>query len=438
MKIRDGFKIFITGWKSVSNKIADASIFEKISGGISEIGIKSGKSTTSLAEFVGALSPGKLALGAAGIAVVSVALVALVKYMNRFKDAMKSTAEAHSEFTQAKQELDNLKSKLEETQAKIEELNSIENPTLVEQAELDKLQQANAELERQIELKNQETQKKAKISVDEATRTLGLKATQDLTTARDSTHAQSGQKIVTYNETDLVTATQHEIAKYKELQQQRKKLFADRKNPHADKKDIDSKIDSLDDEIRLYKDSITTQSSQLSDLRDVLLDNYDTLTAEQKQLFDSVTNVIDDGLNIDLSKAEASLKKLDSFFSKQGGSAIKTKLQEASASGEDLNNTLASMGLTLDDLGIENIDTLSDYLRTTADSASEAKKAVEDFNVSIADVEAAFGSENAGSDYDKMLGLLKQAQELYTNGLIGTDDFQKTYSEGNWLVLNFC
>lgn len=69
------------------------------------------------------------------------------------KDAAKEAKEAYEE---VKNELDEVNTKLEETKERIEELNNIENPTIIEKDELERLKATNAELLHRQQLLQQE------------------------------------------------------------------------------------------------------------------------------------------------------------------------------------------------------------------------------------------------------------------------------------------
>lgn len=83
------------------------------------------------------------------------------------------------------------------------------------------------------------------------------------------------------------------------------------------------------------------------------------------------------------------------------------------------------MGLTLDDLGIENISDLQSYLQETASSAEDAADAINTVEGSVASVTSAFNADNQDKSWKTMAEYLAQADELFANGQIGTDDFKE-------------
>lgn len=99
-------------------------------------------------------------------------------------------------------------------------------------------------------------------------------------------------------------------------------------------------------------------------------------------------------------------------------------LSNSSDSTESLEKALQSMGLTLDDIGVDSIDTLKRYLDEAKSSAQEAAEAIQGFDGSLSSVEKAFESENADTKWSSMADYIAKAKELYDEGKVGTDDFQ--------------
>ena len=135
--------------------------------------------------------------------------------------------------------------------------------------------------------------------------------------------------------------------------------------------------------------------------------------------------------DIDLTPAEKELKAIESFFDgSTGKNFIKERLLEATQSGEDLVGVLKKMGLSIFDLGVTDGNTLQRYFEEIADAAKEADDAINSVDGTFDGVEKAFESANQGVNYDKQVSNLQKAQELYENGLVGTDDFQ---SMAQWI-----
>lgn len=71
-----------------------------------------------------------------------------------------------------------------------------------------------------------------------------------------------------------------------------------------------------------------------------------------------------------------------------------------------------------------------DELKSEIEKAKALAATGIDLNVhtQMDEIEKAFESENKGSDYEKSLGYLEKAKELYDKGLVGTDDFKSVAS----------
>lgn len=132
---------------------------------------------------------------------------------------------------------------------------------------------------------------------------------------------------------------------------------------------------------------------------------------------------------------EIAYKNIDKAAKKAGVSSknLINLLKQSKGTGEALKSTMNQMDITLDDMGIDSIEMLQLYLADTTSSVYDAIRALDVLRLSVSDVEEAFETENRGANYEKMVDLLKQANELYTNGLIGTDEFQ---TSAQWILPN--
>lgn len=143
----------IEGVKSLENIIqALSGAFPKLSSAIStasSAATAAGGGFSGLAAgasaLVGAINPVVLGVMAAGAAIV--ATIAIVDALTEsFEEAQEKSAESRDAYESTKSELQSLESELETTSARIDELNSKEKLTVVEQAELEKLEALNQQL----------------------------------------------------------------------------------------------------------------------------------------------------------------------------------------------------------------------------------------------------------------------------------------------------
>lgn len=87
------------------------------------------------------------------IAAVAAAVAAVVLIFKGMRKAFPTLSDKKSELEDTKSDIAELESKLQDVKSRLEELNDIKNPTLADQAEIDKLTEENKQLEWQLELK---------------------------------------------------------------------------------------------------------------------------------------------------------------------------------------------------------------------------------------------------------------------------------------------
>ena len=180
-------------------------------------------------------------------------------------------------------------------------------------------------------------------------------------------------------------------------------------------------VDSIEDELQ-------DKASDFTDILNGLSVNGEGLTALSgyEQYFEKVRKMLRSITDKDLTDAQKALNSLSDFFDGSfGKNALKAELKESAGSAEELQKALAGMGLTLDDIGIDNISDLQSYLQETASSAEDAADAINTVEGSVASVTSAFNADNQDVSWKTMAEYLAQADELFANGQIGTDDFKE-------------
>jgi len=332
--------------------------------------------------------------------------------------------------------------------------------SLVDEAELSKLQRANTDVQTQIKLQEQLAKAK-KESMVEATE----KATQTeksywevvkerhgsgffgkiaagfdyLFSNRGRTYTDELGNEYTYKtEGDLFRETESGKTTTLDLA---KKSFEEYKKQKTDLEALDKEI------LEQQGDATQQQIEQREKLRDGLIESTQNLTGYLDTLHEQADILAESSTptakafvqdakklflefeNFGLSDTEKALNNLNHFFTDNaGGSTIKEALREAADQGLNLIDVLGEMGLTLGDLGLSNSDVgleyLNDYFTKISKQAEDASKAVDDFRVSVDDVEAATKSTNKDADWKTIQGAYKSAKELLNEGQIGTDDFQ--------------
>ena len=311
--------------------------------------------------------------------------------------------------------------------------------TLTDQSEIDKISTANSELERQIKLKKLIITSEQKEAADDARD--ALKRTTESAAKKYKPAVSSGEYTKYAEEiqasafgsgdTDLVTAINDDleaIAEYEkgiaEAQKtlgKKKASKKEKKNAENDKKEYQNAIDKLQEDLNQKSQEGGELLSSLS----VEGKGIEALGGYEKE-FKVLKKALDDITTIDLSPTQKALKNLDNFFDGTTGSnVIKEQLKEAAENGDDLTQTLNRMGLSLDDLGIDNISQLSDYFREVTNSADDATNSVESYMSSVSEVTKATKSANEDADWSTIVSAYKSAKELQKEGKTGTDDFQE-------------
>lgn len=379
---------------------------------------------------------------------LAVGAVALHNYITAFDKASEKAQESQSAYSSTTQELNSLKSEAESYKDTLESLADTyeikitgnedvseliqklqsSDLSLEDRAQVEQIKAQNSELERQITLKQQLAEQQAKQTEQDAIDALKIEHTQDMT-QQYTTYDKTGMVENTQNrQTDIITASQNELEKLKQLKKDRQALFEDNK---IDSKQTDD-FEALDADIEKYTDSISSNIEQLNSLKLSFEDENGLmrsgLSQEAQDYYKQIVQIIDTFNNIDLTPAEQQLKAIESFFDDTTESnSIKEKLLEAVESGESATDALHAMGITLNDLGITGEDkkaVFDDYFSGLIESAKEAEEAINSVDGSVEGVKAALDSENQNADWSSMAEAANTVAELYKNGQVGTDDFK--------------
>ena len=333
--------------------------------------------------------------------------------------------------------------------------------TLVDEAELHKLSNANTDLETQIRLQRQlaNTQKKTMETATEESakaqksfwevvkeRHSGgffgtIAAGWDYIKSNFGGHStfidDEGNEHIYKSEGDrwreiggAAGATNLELAK---------NAFEEYKKAKQDLETLDNQLlaqdeDATQNQLATRKqlvDNLQEKTESMTGYMDTLTQQTETLASVDSDFardqVKQARQLFLDFENFGLSKPEAALNSLTHFFDGSAGTnAIKDTLREAAEEGKNLEDVLASMGLTLEDLnlGKDGLEYLNKYFADASKSAQEAKETIDDFRVSASDVEEATKSANRDKDWTTIQAAYKSAKELLAEGKTGVDDFQ--------------
>lgn len=372
------------------------------------------------------------------LTLVSAGITAAVKAFDYFyvsrDEAIEKAAQSASTASTEQGNLDAIQAELDETSSKIDEIKSKGKLSLTDEAELSKLESQNAELERQYAIQQKITEAAKGQASKDAEEALGKKDT-----SAASLYYEDGSKspewmawlnggltqadgtvkpISRLTDADSLEADIDLIDEYK-------KKINELKDEQANTDDT-STIDSLQTKIDRYEDAIVELESDAASLAENIQTQLGNITDKSSDLYKENADALDNYVNRGLSTQEKAVRSLDNLFSGSDSSKfMKQALIDAAKEGKNLEEVLSGMGLELSDLG-KNVDLgiLTEYFNELASSAEKSQEAIEGVDGTLEGVEKAFESANKGAGYDKMADYIEQANELYKNGKIGTDDFQ--------------
>lgn len=287
---------------------------------------------------------------------MTIGAVAAVAAMLKFKDILETTPkeakEAFDKTTEKvdslKSEIDSLNSELDTTRSRINELNAKENLTLVEHEELDHLKETNAELERELRIKqdlltteSQKENKNAKKFFN--TKVAGLE------------HDINGQAL----STDYITATEQRLDKIKQNEQEIKDLEAEQlkyQEEHNGKSDslLKEQIENRKNRIKEYKTYVNDAISDFMDSDDYLIEGQDDGILDRLDALYEKFDIYNNG------EASVTENKLRDILAKADFQDASKQLEELGKSGELSISVLSSQ-----------FPELIEYLDTAGISAQE-------------------------------------------------------------------
>lgn len=322
---------------------------------------------------------------------------------------------------------------LESVDAIIQKINNVGGISLVDQAEVQKVQVANNQLKGTLKNKQNILSQEQKEAAADAEKNLKKKINPNVKKSKDGTYEYVGTNGVAAGagaeHQNVIDATAQDLKGYQEYSDKIAKLREkqSRATSTSESKAIEKQIKEAETAKDKIGSSLDSRQEELSTMMKALSVNgegVEALSGHSKG-FDNLKSIVNAISNKDLNSTEKALSSLNTFFDgSTGKNAIKEELQDAVNSGQDLQTALSSIGLSLNDLGIDKISQLKDYL----DKASESAKKTNDYlDGTVDSVTNAFdNTENQDSEWKKMSDYLSQANDLYKKGKIGTDDFQES------------
>ena len=360
--------------------------------------------------------------------------------MENVEEASEKYRETKKEIDQLTQQLDGYKESLNEIAEgrnidlsgfselgdMIGALEQSDSLTLMEQVEIDKIKLANAELETQLRLKEQIADQEGRSTASEIMELLGKE--------QSAYHASSSNPITIKGDTftgagaasnaTLFAAIEGNLESLEQYKEERKKLL-------MDDNVTEEMLQYNQDQINIIEGTLAEQIGDIQSLKAQLEDENGQLLESAKDVpgvieaYEQMKILISSYANKDLPESAKQLAALNDYFDGSiGKNHLKEKLQEAVKSGSDLSMVLKEAGLTLSDLGIDNINTLASYFTQTAEEAEKANKTVQDYAATVSDVSSALEKENEDKDWASMSAASKTIMDLIKEGKTGTDEVE--------------
>lgn len=380
---------------------------------------------TSVSGFVATIAP-----------VIPLILAAVVAFKraydaaHAYENAMESANTAKSNYESTISDLDSVNEELETTSSRIDELQSKGTLTLTEQAELEKLQAENAELDKRAALLENVAAMQQRAATNTAMDALNTVGSQS---KYSKEHAAELDSAVGYT-TELQAAKEdlkylQQLYKTREDLQKRLESAASSGNQNL-YDDLTKQLNDTDKEISDWATSLGEQVSQFEEYKNTL--EQDTNLGEisgGQEMLSELTDFIDAFANVDkeLTPAQEALSNIQSFFDgSTGKNAISDAILDMVEKGSSAEQAINKLGLSLEDLGLEGsqVEYLNQYFNDLADSANNAANAVEEIDSSLSGISTASESANAGDNFDDYISYIDNARRYYAQGKTGIDDFK--------------
>lgn len=456
--------------KQIENIINGANGLDDISGKFTTLGADVQKST-GMFESAGNIIKEFFASIKGYIPILAVAGTAFAAFKlwdysqtgyTRAKEKAETSASTYSE---DKSNLQSLQQELDTTKSKIEELNATKKQngglSLTDEAELSRLEQENAQLERKVAIQKQLTEISAQAASSDARKAANtaqtywdhlkekngggffgtLKSIPEyfatkreekdgkvyLTKEKNTWEKENGGK----GNTTLENQTKANIKTLKDYQSQLEDIetqLGSSDLTKGERKSLQKQQKELSENIADTKQTLSTQTDQLQQWIDASYGADGKLESGASKYVDNWNKIINDVNNTigQKTKTQIDASNLDTYFNSSSGSAMKEYLEnivKEGGSAQDALDAFRESGMRLKDIDVSKSGFLT-YFEDVKRQAEEAKQAAEDYSASVSDVESATESANQDKDWSTIQSAYKSAKESLNEGKTGTDDFQ--------------
>lgn len=447
-------------YKNVVKNIIDGSAgFGDISDDFIDLGDSFQKSSSMLSStadyFKGLYASIKPLIPVVAALGVAFAAYKAVDYATHgYTRAVEDAQKAAEEYANVQSELDSLNSTYDQQKDKIRELQTLKTNgtiSMEQENELSRLEQQNSALETQIMLQQNLLKIKQGESADAAKKAADeemsyMEAMQKEYGKFQGFFVGLGGYLTTYtNEDGLTTTLAQDWANQfngDTSEENRIRTYIDQLNEYEtelanvqeqlaenpDDKGLLQQQDNLNSKIEDTSKNLQGAAETINGWIQQSVDENGVALSGMEEDVDRWRDLMTDFANRGKEQGDIDFNNLKNLFSSTGGDKIEKRLKNIAKNGGTATDALKefqSLGLSLGELNISE-DGFIRYFKDLQKAAKEAEEAVKNTgnNLSMGDIATAFESENAGTDYVSFNDYLKQAKELYDQGLVGTDEFK--------------
>lgn len=267
----------------------------------------------------------------AAVAAVGALAVAYDKLHVSAKEANENMQNSMGEYDKSNSDLENLNQQLDETKSSIAELNAKGSLSFVEESELEKLKKASSELQIQADLKEKETERKAKDAAEKTVDAYHKNFKHEISEKATKQDYENGSAFTSFNDASDISMMLAGIQQYDES---RKKAII-----RGDVEEAQSYVDTISDATKSVWEQVDSLSEYKNNLESL---PYDQLTQEQKDTLDTIDDAIEHVYQT-LDPEKWKSMKLDDIFNEGNFADAKDSLVEMA---KNTNN----VGITVDQL----------------------------------------------------------------------------------------
>lgn len=302
----------------------------------------------------------------AGVAILIAGLAKLCDILTvTVEEAKEAASKSKEAFEKVNSEVESVNNELKTTQQRIDELNAKENLSLGEAEELQRLKETNAELEREMRIKQELADEAKKDANKDAVKYFNTK-TDGVNTVYLLEGAEAKEQV------SILDAVKQRLEKIEELNQKVNSLTAERNEIEESDKDykknpewfkLDEQIKVYEPMISEYKGFINSNISDFMEMDDSLVEGMDNgLLSQLEEVYQTYDEVINGVAQSHENAIAGILEKVDFKGTKE---RLVELVKSGSLSVEKLSSQFHKLTEYLDDAGI-SAEELYQYIMALA------------------------------------------------------------------------